>query len=170
MTPRQPVRNALNTVHGHQMSCLGQDNLSTFRSGASCQCIILGHTNVCLRSFFNHSRMDIHVLLNTITSTTNMLDSGICEPRWEIWGIWNWYFSLMWNQFSLPEYSSWVTELGPPFLPSGSWGLGSSHWLKHLQANVKVEGRWTIVHVRLQTYKVVFKQEALMLCWHDGLS
>ena len=56
-------------------------------------------------------------------------------------GSWNWFFSFMWNQFSLPKYSPRVTELGPPFLPSGSWGLGSSHRLMCLPGNV-TDRRW----------------------------
>ena len=71
--------------------------------------------------------------------TSILLDSGISDLRWEIFGIWNWYFSFMPSQFSLPKYSPQVTKLGSPFLPSGSWGLSSSHGLKHLPG--KCEGR-----------------------------
>ena len=91
----------------------------------------------CLKSSFQDGEM---VLLNWLESmpiaasgpTSSLLESGIGDRMWQILGIWNSYFSFMWNQFFITSIL-WQS-LGKRMVRNVQYGMDS--WpLRHPEAH-----------------------------------
>ena len=87
-----------------------------------------------VRTFWIHNHPSLHGAVHGGAGASSPLKSALWQLHWLSGAVWTQrsFFQPAWaSQTTYADFYLLDTKLGPPFLSSASWGLGSSRGLMH---------------------------------------